>query len=214
MKLNMREKIQNLFPELNDDLFLTALEKNGKIFEVPQGRKILDYGSFIKTVPLVLSGSIKVVRENSQGNELFLYYLTPGDTCTNAFSCCMMNKRSTVRTIAEEDTTYVGIPVRQADEWINEYVVWKNYVLKSFESRIDEMIYTIDSIAFMQLDERLLEHLYKVSRAANSNIIQVTHQEIADDLNASREAISRLLKKLEMRGQISLGRNKITILDD
>jgi CRP/FNR family transcriptional regulator len=129
-----------------------------------------------------------------------------------SFSCCMMDKVSDIRTTAEDDSTVIGIPVKYVDEWMSKFPSWKNFVMRSYDSRMKEMIKTIDSIAFKKMDERLLAYLKERSVAHNSKVIHSTHQEIAADLNASREAVSRLLKQLEKQGVVALERNRINLL--
>jgi CRP/FNR family transcriptional regulator len=172
----------------------------------------MDYGGFIKLVPLVVSGVIKVVREDENGNEIFLYFIQGGESCTMSFSCCIRNKRSEIRADVEDDTVIIGIPIQHIDDWMSKYQSWKNFIMSSYDARINELIYAIDSIAFTKMDERLLRYLEDKSYALNTKIIQTTHQNIAYDLNASREAVSRLLKKLEQDGTVKLGRNKIELL--
>lgn len=184
----------------------------GKLFFFKAGELITDYGSYIKLIPLVVEGSIKVVREGDDGRELFLYYLQPGEACTMSFTCCMMDKKSEIRVIAEEDTTFIGIPTRYMDEWMSRYQSWKNFVLRSYDARMLELIKVIDSIVFRRLDDRLLEYLQKKAKITESKELQITHQEIASDLGATREAVSRLLKQLENSGYLRLGRNKIELL--
>jgi CRP/FNR family transcriptional regulator len=124
----------------------------------------------------------------------------------------MMDKLSDIRTTAEDDSTVIAIPVKYVDEWMSRYPSWKNFVMRSYDSRMQEMIKTIDTIAFKKMDERLLKYLNERSIANNSRVIHSTHQEIAADLNASREAVSRLLKQLEKKGVVTLERNKINLL--
>ncbi len=178
-----------------------------------EGEIIMDYGSFIKMAPLVIEGTVKVMRENRYGDEIFLYYLSAGDTCASSFSCCLAQKRSFIKTIAEEDCKVIAIPVQYVDEWISKYRNWKEFVMQAYDRRIMELIDTIDSIAFMKMDERLMKYLEDRAFVTGSQTIHLTHQEIATDLNASREAVSRLLKKLERQGVIKLGRNRIELLE-
>ncbi len=206
------EILHRYFPQLNNSQLREELRQVGSVYTYPAGKDILEYGRFVKMVPLVISGRIKVMRADDSGHEIFLYFLNPGETCTMSFSCCMANKRSEVRTVAEEDSTVIGIPMEYVDRWMTKYAVWKNFVMKSYDDRILELIRTIDSIAFKNMDERLWEYLEMKSRQNANGVINVTHQEIASDLFASREAVSRLLKKLEQDGRISLGRNAIQIL--
>lgn len=124
-----------------------------------------------------------------------------------------MNKKSDIRTVAEDDTTLIGIPIQYVDEWMSRFKSWQQFVMQSYDLRMRELVQTIDEIAFKRMDERLMNYLEKKSEAAQSKVINSTHQQIAFDLNASREAVSRLLKQMEKEGSVQLGRNKITLLD-
>ncbi|MFT5167344.1 MAG: CRP/FNR family transcriptional regulator [Saprospiraceae bacterium] len=201
------------FPEIAEITLQEEIAKVGQLMHFNAGEVIMNYGSYIKLVPLVVKGSIKVVREDAdEGRELLLYYLNSGQTCSMSFSCCMMNKQSDIRTTAEDDTTIIAIPVKYADRWMSDFKSWRNFVMRSYDSRLQEMIKTIGNIAFKKMDERLITYLTEKSKAQNSTIINTTHQEIAHELNASREAISRLLKQLEKNDTVKLGRNKIELL--
>jgi CRP/FNR family transcriptional regulator len=212
INLEVLDLVRKHFPNIAERGLQEEIARVGKIMSFEGGHLIMDYGSYIKIVPLVISGSIKVSREDEEGNEMFLYYLRPGETCSMSFTCCMMNKRSEIRTSAEEDTLIIAIPTRYADDWMTRYTSWKNFVMSSYDIRMLELVSTLDSIAFKKMDERLLEYLEKRSQVIDSSTIQATHQEIALDLNASREAVSRLLKQLERDGMVKLGRNKIELL--
>ncbi len=200
------------FPRIAEKGLQEEIVEAGKIFHYRSGEVIMDFGSYVKMVPLVVEGSIKVVREDDSGNELFLYFLEPGDACTMSFSCCMMDKKSIIRAEAEEDVTFIGIPVRMVDEWMRKYQSWKNFVMTAYDYRMTELVKTIDRIAFQKMDERLLDYLRKKVETSGNKTIKSTHQEIASDLNSSREAVSRLLKQLEHMGAVKLGRNSIELL--
>lgn len=210
-KDNILQLVRTHFPQIAERQLQEDLVAVASLYDFKAGEVIMDYGSYIKMVPLVIKGSIKVSREDEDGNELFLYFLQEGQTCSMSFTCCMMDKKSFIRTVAEDDTTVIGIPIRYVDEWISKYQSWKNFVMLSYDNRMLELVKTLDYIAFKKLDERLTDYLEKKASAINSNVINVTHQEIADDLNASREAISRLLKQLEKMGRVELGRNQVKI---
>lgn len=203
--------IRKHFPQIAEKALHEEIATLGKLTEYSAGTTIMDVGQYVKIVPLVIEGSIKVSREDENGHELFLYYLQSGETCSMSFTCCMMNKKSEIRTIAEENTRMIGIPIRYVDEWMSKYQSWKNFVMQTYDQRMMELVRTIDSIAFQHMDERLLSYLHKKAQAIHSKVINATHQEIAYDLNASREAVSRLLKQLENEGQLKLGRNKIEL---
>ncbi len=205
--------IRKYFPALNEKGLTEEISSVGRILNFEAGETIMDFGAYVKLVPLLIKGSIKVVREDHEKEqELFLYFLKPGETCSMSFSCCMMHKKSDIRTTAEDDSTLIGIPVKYVDEWMMKYSSWKNFVMRSYDLRMQELIQSIDSIAFSKLDERLMKYLQQKAAATHSKIILTTHQDIAHDMNASREAISRLLKKLEKEQHIKLGRNKIQLI--
>lgn len=205
--------IKDQFPKITEPKLQDEIAQVGKVYHFKAGDVIMDFGNYVRLVPLVVKGSIKVVREDEERDrEIFLYFLGKGDTCSMSFSCCMMNKRSDIRTTAEDDTTVIGIPIKYVDTWMMKFQSWKNFVMSSYDQRMQELVKTIDSIAFSNMDERLLKYLQQKSEANDSNIIKTTHQDIAYDLNASREAVSRLLKALENIGRIKLGRNKIELL--
>jgi CRP/FNR family transcriptional regulator len=207
--MDIQELLQEYFPNLAEPELQKEIVQHGQVLTYEAGEVIMDYESYIRLVPLVISGTIKVIRQDEEGNELFLYYLEPSDTCSMSFTCCMMNKKSVIKAVAEEKTTFIGIPTRQVDSWLNRFTSWKNFVMRSYDDRMFELVKVIDSIAFSNMDQRLMEYLQKRSKATNTKIINVTHQEIAYDLNASREAVSRLLKRLEKTGAVELGRNVI-----
>jgi len=207
-----KELLRTHFPNLNDVKLIEAIANVAEEYTFPAGQIIMDFGVYVNMIPLVLSGTIKVMREDDDGNELFLYYLSGGETCAASFTCCMQAKQSYMKTIAEEETHILGLPIKEVDEWISEFKVWKRFVMQAYDSRILDLARTVDSIAFLKMDERLLQYLNAKSAAINSKSIAVTHKQIANDLNASREAISRLLKQLEKKGVIKLGRNKLEIL--
>ena len=208
---SLLDLVRRNFPQIAEKALQEEIATVGKLTEFSAGTVIMDVGQYVKLVPLVIEGAIKVLREDEDGHELFLYYLQGGETCSMSFTCCMMNKKSEIRTIAEENTRMIGIPIRYVDEWMTKYQSWKNFVMQTYDYRMMELVRTIDSIAFHHMDERLLAYLDKKAKATNSKIINATHQEIAYDLNASREAVSRLLKQLENDGQLKLGRNKIEL---
>lgn len=207
----MMELLRKHYPQLAERGLQEEIVNIGKLLFFKAGETIMDYGSYVKLIPLVIQGSLKVIREGDDGQEVFLYYLEPGDACTMSFTCCLMNKKSQIRAVAEEDTLIIGIPVRQMDDWMTRYQSWKNFVMLSYDNRLLELVKTIDSIAFQRMDERLMQYLQRKAEVTNSKEINVTHQEIAYDLNASREAISRLLKQLEKEDFLKLGRNKIVL---
>lgn len=210
---NITEILYSKFPQLVEKKLIEEISQVGKVMHFSSGEVIMNYGSYVRLVPLVIEGTVRVLREDdTEGKEILLYYLNTGDTCSMSFTCCMMDKKSLIRTEAEEDVYLIGIPVRFMDQWMTKYQSWKNFIMTTYDEKMLELIKTIDNIAFKQLDERLMEYLHAKKAATGSYSILSTHQQIADDLNVSREAISRLLKKLENSGIIELKRNRIDIL--
>jgi CRP/FNR family transcriptional regulator len=166
-------------------------------------------GQFITSFPLVLSGLIRITRNNDDGNELLLYYLKPNEVCAMSLTCCMTNLTSNVKAVAEEDTEVIMLPVEMLDNWMCKYPGWKQFVMQTFQNRFRELINTIDTIAFLKLDERLIRYFTDRYKQTGTTKINETHQDLALRLNTSREVISRLLKKLENDGKIKLSRNFI-----
>ena len=185
----------------------------GTMLTVGEGEKIIEIGQYIKGMPLLLSGAIKILREDNEGDELLLYYLERGDTCSMTMACCLGNTKSEIRAIAETDVALVMVPIRKMEEWTAKYKSWRNFVFDSYHNRLNELLVTVDSIAFKNMDERLIAFLKEKARISNSKLILNTHQEIAYDLHSSRVVISRLLKKLEHLGKIKLHRNQIELID-
>jgi len=173
--------------------------------------KLIDYGKYIKSIPLLLDGAIRIIREDEKGNELFLYYLNGGDTCAMSMTCCMQSKKSEIKAIAETDIEVVMVPLRLMDEWMR-FADWRQFVFNSYNSRFEEMLSALDSVAFLNLDDRLMNYLLDIKQNTESFEICRTHQELANDLGTSRVVISRLLKKLEQEDKIELHRNLIEIL--
>ncbi|MGB1018735.1 MAG: Crp/Fnr family transcriptional regulator [Chitinophagales bacterium] len=210
MKNNiLQDKFINQFsePELKE-----AIQKVAQFRSVSSGDTIIDKGEYIKFVPIILKGTIKVSRENEEGEEVIMYFIGPGETCSMSLTCCLQSKNSGILAVAEDNVEIMTIPIQNVQEWIGKFTSWRNFIFMSYQNRFDELLNTIDSLAFKKLDERLIEYLKTLSEKTDSNFIQATHQKIATDLNASREAISRLLKKMEQEKKIMLSRNKIELL--
>ncbi len=209
----MVEKLKENFGDFFEAPLIEEIVTVGHLKQFEAGEKIIEIGQYIKGMPLLLSGVIKILREDDDGDELLLYYLERGDTCSMTMACCLGDTQSEIRAIAETDVELVMVPIRKMEEWTGKYRSWRNFVFDSYHNRLNELLATVDSIAFKKMDERLIAYLREKSRIAQSNIVNNTHQEIAYDLHSARVVISRLLKKLEQMGKISLHRNHIEILD-
>lgn len=205
----MEEAVRLHFGHLFEPDLVDELEKHGYVKKVKKGEQLVDVGQYIKSMPLVMKGSIKVMREDEEGYELLLYFLDRRQTCTMMMDCCMGNKKSEIIAIAETDAQLFMLPIQKMEEWLSQYKTWRNFIFQSYNDRMHEILKSLDNIAFKKMDERLLNYLNDKRKFSNHNLINSTHQEIADDLHTSRVVISRLLKKLENDGQIKLKRNAI-----
>ena len=208
----MIEELKKSYNHLFEDALINEIVQAGTFKEVPAGFKMMEIGSYIKAIPLLVSGVIKILREDTNGDELLLYYLEKGDTCSMTMTCCMGQTKSEIRAVVETDAKLIMIPVQKMEQWTANFTSWRNFVFESYHNRLNEMLYAIDSIAFDNMDQRLLNYLKEKARITQSKVIENTHQEIAYDLHSSRVVISRLLKKLENIGKIKLHRNYIQII--
>jgi len=202
--------LQKHYPQIAEKELQQEIANVGKLMHFQAGEVIMDYGGYIKLVPLVVEGAIRVTREDpDEDREILLYFLQPGEACSMSFTCCMMNKKSEIRTEAEDDSTIIAIPIRYMDEWMTRYQSWKNFVMTTYDRKILDLVKVVDSISFKNLDKRMLEYLKKRYEATGNRVISASHQDIATDLNVTREAVSRLLKNLEKEGIVKLGRNQL-----
>lgn len=209
----MLQELKEGYGKQFEDALINEIVQVGTFKEVPEGSKLMDIGDYIKGMPLLISGAIKILREDKDGDELLLYYLEKGDTCSMTMTCCMGDSKSEIRAIAETDAKLIMVPIQKIEEWMTKYRTWRNFVFESYHDRLNELLSTLDHIAFDKMDERLVAYLKEKSRINKDHIIHNTHQEIAYDLHTSRVVISRLLKKLEQMGKIELHRNHIKILE-
>ncbi len=208
MILELKENYGYLF----EDNLLMEINNFGTFKEIPEGFQLIDIGDYIKSMPLLVSGAIKILREDDKGDELLLYFIERGDTCAMTLSCCMGMKKSEIRAVAETPTKLIMIPIEKMSEWMGKYKSWQNFILQSYHDRMTELLEAIDTIAFLKMDERLFKYLKDKAMVNHDDLLNVTHQNIAFDLHTSRVVISRLLKTLENEGKIKLYRNSIKVL--
>jgi len=162
-------------------------------------------------VPLILGGAVKIIREDRNGEEIALYFLEKGDTCAISFINCIHRSKSMFRGITEVETEAIFVPVEKVDQWLKKYESWRHFIIDSYHVRLIEMVESIDSLAFLKLDDRLLKYLTDKVKILKDNTLHITHQEIANDIHTSRVVVSRLLKRLENEGKIRIFRNRIII---
>ncbi len=204
--------IENAYSGILEPALIEEIEAVALIKEFDAGDIIVDIGQYIRSMPLLLSGAIKIVREDEERGEVLLYYLAQGETCTMSIACCMGNKKSEIRAQAEMPTMVAMIPNHFLNDWMVKYNSWRNFILNSYSSRMNEMLGAIDNLAFSNMEERILNYLKEKVKLTNDRILTLTHQEMASDLNSSRVVISRILKKLEHEDKIVLLRNEIRVL--
>lgn len=203
-------ELKNLFPTLENEI-LDKLSDEGTLMTFQEGDIILKHGQYIRSTILVLKGSVKVYREDDEGNEFLMYFLNPGQACAISIICATKAEKSQITAKAVEDTELLSIPFGKMTHWMETHRSWYEFVLETYRSRFEEVLQVIDSIAFKNLDERLEFYLKREYRQIQTPDIQLTHQQIANELNSSREVISRLLKKMEQRGMVQLHRAGITL---
>jgi CRP/FNR family transcriptional regulator, anaerobic regulatory protein len=199
-----------------DSLFQTLLKEEvttyGQLKKFPAGSVIQQEDSYIKAIPLVLNGSLKVMRTDINGHEILLYYITPGESCIMSFLGGIHNETSKVKAIVEEDAEILFIPVEKASEWVKKFPEWADFIFRLYHKRFEELLTAVNAIAFQKLDSRLLQLLKQKAELYRSKEIKITHQQLADELGTAREAVSRVMKQMENEGLVTLSRNKITLL--
>lgn len=207
-----KDLLYQKFNHILDNTLISEIEKVGTISTFSKDDIIIDINQPLLYIPLLLSGSIKILREDNDGNELLIYFLEAGETCTMSLTCCMGTSKSKIRAVAEKDSSLIMVPVQKMQEWFHNNESWRNFILESYQTRFDEMLETIDNLAFMKMDERLYKYLINKVKLHTSKTVIAKHQDIAEDLHTSRVVISRLLKQFENENKIKLSRNKIEVL--
>lgn len=201
------DKIKQRFPGLEEELY-DEIMKYASIKQIKAGEILLRVGQTIRSTILILDGLVKLYREDEAGKEFFIYHLDAGQACSLSLVCAAKNETSEVLAKALTDATVLTIPLEYMDKWMSKYKSWYQFVITSYRDRFEELLKTIDAIAFSNMDERLEDYLKKQVVKLGNNL-KMTHQEIANDLNSSREVISRLLKKMEAKNWLIIHRNSI-----
>ena len=202
---------KELFPQFEPGL-INAIENEAVQRSFNAGDVIMRTGQYIKSTALVLEGRVKIYRENQEGGEFLMYYLGPGQACAVSMICALQSHTSEIMAVAEEDSEVLMIPVQLMDDMMNKYKTWYQFVIQTYRNRFDEILSVVDNIAFRNMDERLEFYLKRYVEKTGKKSVEISHQQIADDLNSSREVISRLLKKMEQRNLVKLHRNMIELV--
>jgi len=208
----MEQLLKDAYGTAFEPGLIAEIVATASVIDFNEGDRLIEMGQYIRQMPLLLNGAIKILREDHKEGELLLYFLEKGDTCAMTLTCCLGQTKSEIRAIAETSCTVAMIPIAKMEDWLGKYKSWRNFVFSSYNKRLSEMLSAIDNLAFMKMDERLLSYLNEKAKVNQSLTIANTHQEIAYALNTSRVVISRLLKALENDGVIKLNRNTIDLL--
>ncbi len=204
--------LRHLFPSFETEL-VTDIIAHASTRAYKEGELLMKTGQYFRSVLIIVNGLVKIFREDEDGNEYFMYYLQPGQACALSMICATRQQASQLKAIASEDTEVMMVPLEYMDKWMHAYKTWYYFVLENYRARFQELILTVDHIAFRKMDERLLFYLKRQQDTFGTDILTVNHTEIAKELNSSREVISRLMKKLDETGAIrSLKNHQIQIL--
>lgn len=195
-------------PTLNQEFARVVVRKT-----IPAGEELMRVGDTITHIPIVQKGSLRILAQDHEGHERYLYHILPGESCATSLTCCVSKRESAVRAVVEEDAELLLIPVRYVDEWM-VHPEWRRYVNEMQAQRFQELLEAIEVVAFHKLDDQLWTYLMKRTQATGSSVLHVTHQQIADELSSPREVITRLLQQLRSRGLVDLGRGQVEVHAD
>ncbi|CAD0004697.1 Crp/Fnr family transcriptional regulator [Flavobacterium chungangense] len=207
----MQNTLKQIFPNFSNEL-LSAIEENASEQNFEAGAILMRTGQYIKNTVLILEGKIKIYREGEDGGEFLMYYLHPGQACAISMICTAKSEKSQIMAKVVEDVSVIMIPLPLMEKWMMEHRSWYEFVIETYRNRFEEILEIVDNIAFRSTDERLEFYLKRHSKACGCTEVKLSHQEIATELNTSREVVSRLLKKMEQRGLVKLNRNHIALL--
>ncbi len=187
------------------------MQASSQLKTLPAETVLVQSNSYIRSIPVVLSGSIRVMRQDEEGREILLYYIKPGESCIMSFLAGIHDDTSKISAIVEEDAEILMVPVAKASEWVKVYPEWADFIFKLYHKRFEELLLMINAVAFQKLDDRIVELLKKKAGIYQSKEINITHQQLAEELGTTREVVSRLLKQMEKQQMIVLSRNKIIL---
>ena len=204
--------LEEHFPQFEDKL-KERIASVATIRNYSRDEVMMYSGRFFKSTMLMVGGRVKLYRESTDGKEFFMYYIEAGNACALSMICAARNQASEITAVAVEDTQVIQVPLELMDELMREYKSWYYFVLETYRSRFEELLIVIDQVAFKHMDERLENYLFRQFTELNTRNLDITHQQIANDLNSTREVVSRLLKKMEQSGKIKLHRNEIELIN-
>ena len=194
-------------PELVEKLYQHSIRK-----EYEAGSVILNENAHIRSIPIVVRGTLRVIRTEEDGREILLYYIKAGESCIMSFLGGLHNETSKVKAEVEEDAEILFLPIEKVTLLIKEYPQWLDYIFRLYHKRFEELLEIVNAIAFKKVDERMLSLLNKKAQLTGSKTLNITHEQLANELGTARVVVSRLLKQLEENRAVLLGRNKITLV--
>lgn len=203
-------KLESIF----EKEFIQELFQYGELKHFLAGDVIMDYGKYVRMMPIILEGTVKVFRKDDKGKEILLYYLSENESCSMAYGCCITAKKSEVKAVAEDDGKLLAIPFVKLADWLCKYEGWRNYIFNSFNERFIELLNSIDIMAFGNMDARIRQYLTEKYERTGSAVIKVSHYKMAEELATTRVVISRILKQFENDNKLILYRNEIKLLKD
>lgn len=204
-------------PNLNAKLsffssgLIKHIEEVSIIKEVPAKTEILREGQYIKVIPIVLEGLVKVYTRY-EDRELLLYYIQPKESCIMSYSASLINKPSHIYAETEEDSTILLLPVDKIKEWSHDFPDFNSLFIDQYNMRYRDLLDTIHHVLFNKMDTRLYTYLKEKASVRHQNRIRLSHQQIANELGTVREVISRVMKKLEKEGLVLQHADGIEIL--
>jgi CRP/FNR family transcriptional regulator len=208
----LAEEVKKKFPSFDAKL-VEEIARKAEVRSFRQGDLIMKTGQYMRSTMLLVSGLIKIFREDDDGNEFFMYYLQPGQACALSMICATKQATSEIMAKAAEDTEVIAIPIEYMDSLMLNHKNWYYFVLETYRSRFEELLQTIDHVAFRNMDERLIFYLKKQQQTLNRNSLTLSFSQVARELNSSREVISRLMRKLSDKGKIKLNKNVVEIIN-
>jgi len=207
----VKKKLIENYSKIFEKELIDEIIEIGSFQSLKAGEQLIDIGDEMTHIPLIVDGVIKIIREDENGEEIALYFLEKGDTCAISFVNCINRTKSMFRGVVTRDTEGIFIPVNKVDVWLQKYESWRRFIIDSYHFRLIEMVESIDRLAFLNVEKRLYKYLIDKSNIMKDKTLIITHQEIAEDNHTSRVVVSRLLKRLENDGQITIRRNRIII---
>src|SRR6185312_2705417 len=205
--------LENIFEFKSSPEMKERLREYGIVKTFKEGDIILGENAYIKAIPIVTRGKVKVMRADDEGREILLYYINPGESCIMSFLGGMHQDTSKVKAIAEEETEILFIPIEKVGGLIKEFPEWLDYIFRLYHKRFEELLEVVNAVAFKKMDERLLNFIKKKCEHAKSKTLNVTHEQLANELGTARVVVYRLLKQMEEEGLVKLGRNKIKLIE-